>query len=89
MAEIKCEGCKYFDKESENCTFIACDGLDCDDAPCGFRELEDYFKYEVGDDDGEIIINGKSYKYELTLNPCVPDHKCCRVFVEGNYYYFG
>lgn len=32
---IACEDCKYFEKEANYCTWIACDGLDCDEPlPC-------------------------------------------------------
>ena len=89
MAEIKCEDCAYYDKENENCRYFSCDGLDCEDMPCGFRMLEDYYQYELGENEGEIIIDGKSYEYEMTLNPKVPDDGCCRVLVDGSYYYFG
>ena len=89
MEEIKCEDCEYFDKENQNCSYISCDGLDCDDAPCEFPYLEDYYSYDLGDGDGKIIINGKTYIYEMTLSMKVPDSKCCRVFIDGKYYYFG
>ena len=33
--EINCENCKYYDKEGDYCTWITCDGLDCDEQlPC-------------------------------------------------------
>lgn len=86
--EVNCESCQYFDKENENCSFIVCDGLDCEDAPCGLRYLEDYYSYDIVDDE-TISVNGTEYKYEITLNPLIPDSKSCRVFIDGNYYYFG
>lgn len=86
--EIKCEECEYFDKENENCSYLSCDGLDCEDAPCGFRELVEYFgEYDIQDE--KVIVNGKAYEYEMNLSQAVPDHKCCRVLIDGNYYYFG
>ena len=91
--ELNCKDCEYYDPENENCSYLSCDGLDCEDAPCGFRLLADYYEYELADDDlydeGTVIVNGKPYVYEMTLSMKVPDEKCCRVFVEGNYYYFG
>ena len=87
--ELNCKDCEYYDPENENCSYLSCDGLSCDDAPCWFRELGDYYDYDYGDEDNTIIINGKTYQYEMTLSMKVPDEKCCRVFVEGNYYYFG
>lgn len=88
MDEIKCEECVYYDKENENCSYLSCDGIDCDDAPCGFPYLTDFYKYEPGDD-GEIIIDGKLYQYEINLSQSVPDDRCCRVFIDGKYFYFG
>jgi len=86
---LNCEDCEYFDKENDNCKYFACDGLDCADMPCDFRMLEDYYKHELGEKEGEIIIDGKNYEYEMTLDPKVPDYACCRVLVDGNFYYFG
>lgn len=32
MAEsIDCNGCKYYDQKEEYCTYISCDGLDCEE----------------------------------------------------------
>jgi len=87
--EIKCEDCEYFDKENDNCTYLACDGLDCEDAPCDLRLLSDYYEYSLSDEDGIIIVNGKPYEYEMTMSTKVPDSKCCRVLIDGNFYYFG
>lgn len=88
MSEVICEECQYYDSENENCTYIACDGIDCDDAPCGFPYLEDFYKYDIVDDE-TIIVDGKEYKHEITLNPYMPDSKSSRVFIDGKYYYFG
>lgn len=87
--EIKCEECRCFDKENDNCPYISCDGLDCGEAPCDFRMLTDYFEYELSDEEGIIIVNGKPYEYEMTMSTEIPDDKCCRVFIDGKFYYFG
>lgn len=87
--EVNCAECEYFDKENDNCTYLSCDGLDCEDAPCGFRLLTDYYDYDLTDEDGIVVVNGKSYVYEMTMSMKVPDEKCCRVLIDGNYYYFG
>jgi len=75
-SELNCENCEYYDPENENCSYLSCDGLDCEDAPCGFRELADYYDYDYGEEDSTIIINGKTYQYEMTLSMKVPDEKC-------------
>ena len=36
-----------------------------------------------------IVHDGKEYEYEMTLSPAYPDDKCCRVNIDGTYYYFG
>lgn len=39
--------------------------------------------------DDWIVHNGKEYQYEITLSDIYPDNKCCRVKIDGIYYYFG
>lgn len=51
--------------------------------------LEDYFPNFEFEDDDHLRINGKVYAYSITLNPDIPDDRCCRVQIEGQYYYFG
>lgn len=52
--------------------------------------LDDYYNWEYGFKDGEIIIGDKIHlTYEMTLSPEVNDNACCRVLINGEYYYFG
>lgn len=52
--------------------------------------LDDFFEWEFDTDtDGQIIINGVSYDYEITLSPRVPDSMCMRVTIDNIYYHFG
>lgn len=53
------------------------------------KHLDDYFKYEYGEKENAVIINGKEYSYEMTLSFDYPDDMCCRVLIDGEFYYFG
>ena len=53
------------------------------------KRLEDYYSYEFTDNDDEIVIDGKVFSTEMTLSPEYPDDLCCRVLIDGEYYYFG
>ena len=53
------------------------------------KRLGDYFKYEYADNADAVIINGKEYPYEMTLSFDYPDNMCCRVLIDGEFYYFG
>ena len=38
---MECECCKYYDSEDCRCTWLACDGLDCDEKlPCEIKYEE-------------------------------------------------
>lgn len=41
------------------------------------------------DDEDCIVHNGKLYKYSITMSPYFTDDRCCRVNIDGIYYYFG
>jgi hypothetical protein len=43
----------------------------------------------VAEDCDGIIHDGKKYQYEITLSDAYEDDKCCRVNIDGVYYYFG
>jgi len=47
--------------------------------------------YEIAstDDDNIVIVNGKAYPYFMTLSPEVDDEHCCKVLINGDFYYFG
>ena len=36
-----------------------------------------------------VIVNGESIPYEMTLSLQYDDAHCMRVFIDGQYYYFG
>lgn len=50
-------------------------------------DLTDNLKYS--DRDGYILVDGKPYQYEMTLSQKYNDDECCRVKIDGEYYYFG
>ena len=67
------------------------------------KQLDIYYPYYLTDtdnDDNFIITiystkedmenktNGKTYFYSLTLSPSVDDSECCKVKIDGEYYYF-
>jgi hypothetical protein len=55
-----------------------------------FRELYDLDPhFNILDDDGHIMVNGQVYTYEMTLSSEIDDEHCCRVMIDGEYYYFG
>ena len=41
------------------------------------------------EDESVIIHEGKKIPYEMTLSNAYPDNYCCRVMIDGIYYYFG
>lgn len=45
--------------------------------------------YDILDDDMHIMVNGQIYEYEMTLASDYDDEHCCRVMIDGQYYYFG
>ena len=49
--------------------------------------LDDFYKWEFTEDE-KISVNGKTYNYEMTLNPEVPDVLCMRVNINGFYFHF-
>lgn len=68
------------------------------------RILDYYFPHywTDTDEDGNFIViiypthedkmnftNGKSYRYSMSLSPNVSDSECCKVKIDGKYYYFG
>lgn len=57
------------------------------------KMLLDYFDdYDFPDDDEDgdkIIVDGKEYTYQMTLSMEYADDECCRVLIDGEYYYFG
>lgn len=57
------------------------------------RNLYTFFDEEQIDfpeNDGDhILINGRKYKIYISLSNRVSDTECCRVRVDGKYYYFG
>lgn len=57
--------------------------------PCKY--LDDFYPdWEfVEDTDGFIEINGSRYQYEMTLSSDVSDDLSKRVFIDGDYFYFG
>ena len=52
-------------------------------------ELPMLESWESSDNDGMIIVDGVEYPYEITLSMEVSDEQCCRVKINGKYYYFG
>ena len=55
--------------------------------------LDDFFEWEYetpeNNDNFNIIIEGKKYPYEMTLNPNIPDCISLRVNINGFFYHFG
>ena len=54
------------------------------------KSLYDYYpEFDINPDDSIITINGNEYPYEMTLSLDYDDAHCCRVMIDGVYYYFG
>ena len=60
------------------------------------KMLNDYFNYTTDvDDDGYLIVTVDKdgtqavYRYIFTMNSDISDDKCCKVLIDGEYYYFG
>ena len=51
--------------------------------------LGDYFKYEYAEEEDNVIVNGKLYPFEITMDEQYPDDMCLRVMIDGEFYYFG
>lgn len=45
--------------------------------------------YNIDPDNSIVTVNGVSYPYFMTLSPEVDDGHCCKVLIDGNFYYFG
>ena len=54
-----------------------------------FLWLTDYYDWDAAEDDGKIVVDGKEYEYEITLDEDIPDNLCMRVMIDGYYYHFG
>lgn len=57
------------------------------------KMLSDYFNMEKiyilnTDDEFLIRINNTIYPYQMSISANVPDSECCRVDIDGEYYYF-
>lgn len=50
-------------------------------------DTENFEEYD--EDDFSIAIDGKYYRYEMNLSSEYNDDECCRVEINGEYYYFG
>lgn len=44
--------------------------------------------YEITDND-TVIVNGIEHQYQITMSLDFDDEHCCRVQIDGDYYYFG
>ena len=56
------------------------------------RLLVNYYTWrDVDDGIIEVLIDGKwvTKIYEINLSQNIPDSECCRVRIDGKYYYFG
>lgn len=53
------------------------------------KRLDDFFEWEVIDEE-YILVKGKGkFLYEITLSLDYRDDECMRVEIDGEYYYFG
>lgn len=58
------------------------------------RMLNNYYEYRISDEldsHVDILIDGKwvTKSYFITMNPDIPDSECCKVIINGKWYYFG